>query len=360
MATAVSAQPTAIEALVQQQLAAAAPRPRRWPIVLAVALVLALVAFAIWWFVFRTRPPPTNPTNPDNCQPPCAGTQVCVNGQCKDNTLACTTDAQCGTCMTCVAGKCAPKPSCCGGVTCGAGQTCDAKTNTCVYIAGYCSADHPCPAGSACDLAKNACIAQPPYGPDSGKGCVAGFGAWIWELDQQTNSGAWRCRCANDNIYKSANECSPLASATLCAAENLDPNVVVPASSVPAFAAYDWGNQPVVINKTTAAAAVPSPLAGPCPCKPGWAGGSCTEDRTCNGRGTWNETTGQCVCNQEFSGFQSCRDDINCTSWTPPDCARRCAPTGAQCVSPALPCCDPNARCGGNPNARGYCLPPSS
>lgn len=351
---------TPIEALVQQQLAAAEPKPRRWPIVLAVAFVLALVAAGVWYFFIRKRPPPVNPSNPADCNPPCVGTQVCIDKVCKDTALSCTTDAQCGTCMTCVAGVCTPKASCCGGVTCAAGQTCDTKTNTCVYIKGYCDANHACPPGSACDPSKNTCIAQPPYGPDSGKGCFEGFGAWIWELDPKTNSGTWRCRCANPTLYSSADECSPLARSTLCAAENLDPNALTPASSVPAFAPYGWANEPVLINKSTASAAVPSPVAGTCPCKPGWAGGSCTEDRTCNGRGTWNETTGQCVCNIDYSGYGNCQDDPNCTSWTPPNCARQCAVSGAQCVSPALPCCDPRDRCGGNPYARGICSPPTS
>ncbi|WBR14546.1 Flil-like domain-containing protein [Pandoravirus kuranda] len=351
---------TPIEALVQQQLAAAEPKPRRWPIVLAVAFVLALVAAGVWYFFIRKRPPPVNPSNPADCNPPCTGTQVCIDKVCKDTALSCTTDAQCGTCTTCVAGVCTPKASCCGGVTCAAGQTCDTKTNTCVYTKGYCDANRACPPGSACDPSKNTCIAQPPYGPDSGKGCFEGFGAWIWELDPKTNSGTWRCRCANPTLYNSADECSPLARSTLCAAENLDPNALTPASSVPAFAAYGWANQPVLINKSTAGAAVPSPLAGTCPCKPGWAGGSCTEDRTCNGRGTWNETTGQCACNIDYSGYGNCQDDPNCTSWTAPNCARQCAVSGAQCVSPALPCCDPRDRCGGNPYARGICAPPTS
>jgi hypothetical protein len=338
-------QGVALNALLQHQLASeSGARARsRWLAALAVAAVFAAVAAAVWYFFLRRPPAPPSGGNTADCNPPCTGDTICIDGRCKSNRLECDTDAQCGECGHCVGGRCQQKEGCCGGVTCAKGQTCNAKTQTCEYVAGYCDRNRACPEGAACDLQKNVCIAEPPYGPASGKGCIEGFGTWNWELDESTNSGAWRCACVNTAIYRPDQECSPLASATACAAENLDPGVVMPASRVPAFSKYGWGDRTVVINPTTAGAAVPSPLAGSCPCKPGWAGGACTEDHTCNGRGTWNDTTGQCTCNT-VGTCSAAAYGYPCTSWTQPDCANQCVVSGFQCDG-SLPCCQPGASC---------------
>nr|UMO78525.1 hypothetical protein [Pandoravirus belohorizontensis] len=326
MATTAAAVPVAtpLDALVQEQLEQdrRLQSSRRTGVIAAVVLVavLALVGIAVWLWGRRgtNGGGGNNPTNPDDCTPPCGSGTVCIDKQCKANTLACTTDAQCGACMTCVAGACTPKASCCGGVTCGAGQTCDAKTNTCVYVKGYCSADHPCGSGFVCDTAKSACIAEPPYGPGTGphaSGCVRGFGNWVATRDPATGDAVWACSCVNGSLYDPGHGCSPLADQTVCTAANLDPAALVPASKVKAFADYGWGDHPVLINPSTAGDAVPSPLGGGvCPCKSGWGGGTCTTDQSCSGNGRWTGDTTGCAC---FSCHNSGGEENGATyRWT--------------------------------------------
>jgi hypothetical protein len=93
--------------------------------------------------------------------------------------------------------------NCCAGVTCAVGQQCYTQTGSCAPISNYCSASVDCPSGYQCDKEKNLCIAVPAYGPNSGRGCIAGFGQWTWQKDPATGASGWYCQYAN--------ECSPVA-----------------------------------------------------------------------------------------------------------------------------------------------------
>jgi hypothetical protein len=86
-----------------------------------------------------------------------------------------------------------------------------------------------------------------------------------------------------------------VASSTLCTTAGLDTTQLMPASQVGAFSTYGWGDQPVLINRTTASAAVPSPIAGgQCPCRAGWGGGTCSNDQNCGPNGQF--INGACSC----------------------------------------------------------------
>ncbi len=82
------------------------------------------------------------------------------------------------------------------------------------------------------DQEKNLCIAVPAYGPNSGRGCIAGFGQWTWQKDPATGESGWHCQCANPVIYSGQNECSPVASSTLCTTTGLDSTQLMPAFQV--------------------------------------------------------------------------------------------------------------------------------
>jgi len=282
-----------------------------------VALVLGFVA----WYLF-IRKPGANPTNPADCNPPCTGGQICVQGTCKANALSCRSTADCGACNDCdpATKLCTPRPHCCAGVTCQKGQQCNNKNGACEPVPGYCDASHPCPTGSACDESRNICVAQPPYGPNSGKGCIPGMGQWTWMKDENGNAG-WECLCANPSLYSGANECSPLVTRTLCSATGVNSDALLPASHVGAYRLYGWGDQAVLINETTAGSALPSPIAGgQCPCKPGWGGGTCAQDQTCSGHGVWQN--GQCYCYSCSSHYPSTSDPHYNYMWTGSDCSQ--------------------------------------
>lgn len=294
LAAALAGQATTAGLLPQQ----AATKGRKRSVLLvamATVVILVLAGAALWYYEkYGKKSPPSGATK--SCKPECTGGLVCVDGKCKRNALSCAKDSDCGTCNKCINGTCMPRDQCCGGVTCAKGQQCYPSDNSCRYMPGYCDGKQAtCPANSQCDLVSNTCIEQPAYGPDSGKGCFEGFGSWVWELDESTGSGAWRCRCTNSAMYDTKNECSPLLTATLCSPSNTDPASLVPASQVPAFKSYGWGDAQTLIDAATKSSAQPSPVAGACPCRPGWAGGSCTHDITCSGGGSYSPSAG-CQC----------------------------------------------------------------
>lgn len=290
-----------LEQLAQQQLEAQQRQQRsggRWVLV-AVVLSLVVGAIAALIYAYRSRQNNNNGGGPTRlCNPPCGSGDVCVDGTCKTSAIGCTSAAQCGTCSTCTGGSCKPIPRCCGGSTCSHGQTCNTTTNTCQYVAGYCDANRPCPPGYVCDTVKNTCIAQPRYGPGTGGGgCIEGFGTWVATRDPSTGDAVWACSCVNGAIYNPKYGCSPLTNETVCTPNNLDPNVLVSASQVPAFSAFGWGNSPVLLNPSSINDPVPSPLGGgQCPCRSGWGGGTCTYDQSCSGNGRWTGANTGCAC----------------------------------------------------------------
>lgn len=107
--------------------------------------------------------------------PNCSGDEHCKSkGEyCLDNKCAqCRTDAHCpgadsDKCVTCQAGACGRKASCCSSnLDCGAGTKCDVAANKCVP---QCAADSDCSGGQKC--VGGACQAPASSGGGDGSGC---------------------------------------------------------------------------------------------------------------------------------------------------------------------------------------------
>ncbi len=135
-------------------------------------------------------PPPGSPPGPPPCAPGCPASSTCTNGQCLCNqglrpcgqecitTLACCTDAECGT-VPCIAHTC----HCFGradGTDCGGGKQCSggvcAKRPSCTAGLELCTGNVDCCSGSCLPiLGTKVCSCVPGGRQCQGGDCCSGF-----------------------------------------------------------------------------------------------------------------------------------------------------------------------------------------